>query len=789
MPKLRDGAHDLGLVTDWQFVFLKPGTSLETTMGVVYLDVGGKLAPGVMDQHSDQTLGDSTGQLIERFPEHVHGHLLGPWLKRRDDGQDLKGRTWRPRIATHIEPDFDAAVSALLVMELIEHGELPSWAPALIAYAAQVDQGRYRMELGDGTPPDDVVRAELAPVHLAFLALQHIDVPPEKRGMRDQHRLTRGLELIRAEVASVCAAAREPWKLDARSFWPEQHAAEGTAAATAAKGVGGWRKDARFADLAQLLDEDWPRHQADWARAERRQVEVPAVGSRDPLAVDGVIMREPPEAVLHKYWCRGRRFPFTLTPMRDGYRGGRRDEVGGKVRFPVVITSVDSDWRDNSGQRICLAGLGARLEQRECAWRADVSGGDTRGKTPRWPDVTNADPWYDGRGHGYGIVDVPNSGTHLPLETIIQVATEERYWEMPVEAEAELLIVERAVSLKLESLPTAKAVLRPQSSTGTIASWFKESREVELTSGLALPRGAGLIHGTRRVRMFPRDTCGPMVIHRWTAPKGTTLEQLAEAAAGRRKQAEDQGAPPPVVLLRYRLVSPPPDVKLLEERIVGCPLVPLAGDERHPLLIGDRGAVLRDDGTGADRLGAIVESFVYAHFIRETLSEYSKKIVEVLNSTESTKTDTALGASDVQSRFLRFQAQHYQLDISHDAEAQAVFSQLRARLEILPYYSEVSEELERLAEYEAQRAANALQKAQEEARKAEALLNRLMAIISVTGVVETIAALVSLNYGASWWPRDLPTRDWLVVLLVLGGPTMLIVGLITHLMRRAGRAS
>jgi hypothetical protein len=40
--------------------------------------------------------------------------------------------------------------------------------------------------------------------------------------------------------------------------------------------------------------------------------------------------------------------------------------------------------------------------------------------TPRYPEISpSPDPWYDGRGHNYTIVDSPRSGTLLRYQQII----------------------------------------------------------------------------------------------------------------------------------------------------------------------------------------------------------------------------------------------------------------------------------------------------------------------------------------------------------------------------------
>jgi hypothetical protein len=67
-----------------------------------------------------------------------------------------------------------------------------------------------------------------------------------------------------------------------------------------------------------------------------------------------------------------------------------------------------------------LHGLGDVLDLAETERRRQIYGVDDRitdpvtgeAKPPR-PGYSNADPWYDGRAHGYTIVDAPRAGTLL----------------------------------------------------------------------------------------------------------------------------------------------------------------------------------------------------------------------------------------------------------------------------------------------------------------------------------------------------------------------------------------
>jgi hypothetical protein len=91
----------------------------------------------------------------------------------------------------------------------------------------------------------------------------------------------------------------------------------------------------------------------------------------------------------------------------------------GTRRLRRCILSVTPD----SG--VSLRGLGERLDRAEGERRREIHGEDDRvidpvSGTSRPPRAgyTNADPWYDGRAHGYTIVDAPRSGTRLTADEI-----------------------------------------------------------------------------------------------------------------------------------------------------------------------------------------------------------------------------------------------------------------------------------------------------------------------------------------------------------------------------------
>jgi len=743
MGILRDGAHQLGLNTTWRYAFVRPGLRVEGTHSAVYLDVGGQLSPGVIDQHSDQSLGDCTSHLIIRYPESVYHHLLGDWLRRRDDGQALAGRPFCPRIVTHTAPDFDAVASTLLAMHLVEEGDLPPWAEGLAAYSAVVDQGRYRMELRESALSDTELQRLLSPVHLAYLALQHIEAPAGTD--RDTWHMERGLQLIRAELESL-TRVQDPRRLSAQSFMP------------GSPGVGGWRQVADFQDIVQALDTDWPRHVKDWESAEHVPLTLPDRTLRHSISVTGLIMRRAPEARLHKYWCRARNRPFTLTPLSDGTRGLRNDIARGAAHHAVVIIAVDAEWQDESRRRLSLRGLGSHLEALECATRAGEAGGDTRGRVPRYPGVTNDDPWYDGWGHDFTIVDVPRTGTHLSLDSIIDVATKKRFWETQI-TDVELIVIDRSCSVEPRPVGPSRKVQPPVRTVAPMKSWFAESSEVPE----AAPRSLVGLTGESCSRSFPQETCGPMTIvtYRAGGAGAPTLEMLANAVAALRDAGELSGSPPLTIVLRYRpLEGVPTDyLDYWEKHAVGCELKAIAGyedpTETGRLRVGAQGVVERlgttHEGAPANE-NELREAAVYCLFLYETLNAYSERIASALQEAKRPlrEQDRSRSAAKVRELYLQFQAMHYQLVVSQSPLVQGVQDRMRTLMSIELTHAEVARELERLAEYEQQLAS-------ERQISASQSLNRLMALVSLTAVMQTSIAIVALEHYAQLFDRTFAT--------------------------------
>ncbi|HYO13757.1 MAG TPA: hypothetical protein VE685_11235 [Thermoanaerobaculia bacterium] len=412
------GAQALGLKVDWRYCFVPPGERAATTPGVVYVDVGGTVAPGIIDHHGQDGPGTCSAMLVVERREQVYNHLLSPWLARFEEGRIPAGSVWTPTLVLHHDPDFDALVAAFLVRLLIAEGDLPRYARALAGYALEVDQGRYRLPAAVETQENvalELDRRELDAIHLAYLAIQSFTGPDGKE-LSSGEKLRRGFELLECVLAGIAAVRGEtPRKLE--ELVP------------GAPGVDSWRTDARFAPFAALLDRDLELFREDFRQGRKvDSVPLPAADGGAALPVRAFVAAGPPRSVLHKYWVRGAGFPFFICPLSDSAGQGS----AGRAARRRVVLSLDPTFSVD-GRRPSLRGLGFRLERAESAARR-TSGTEVRLGMPRYGGsyCDNPDPWYDGRGHEWTIVDSPLVGTALPYEEIVALATGGEFWKVPL---------------------------------------------------------------------------------------------------------------------------------------------------------------------------------------------------------------------------------------------------------------------------------------------------------------------------------------------------------------------
>jgi tRNA A-37 threonylcarbamoyl transferase component Bud32 len=351
----------------------------------LFLDVGNDLRPGVIDHHHLVAYSGSTARLVLNRPDLLDASV---WAGRRP-GDPFT-------VVLHQSPDLDSAVSAYLAIAYLGERRFPEQSDWLAFYADEVDEGVRGMS-----------RANPFDLYGAYHRLANRPAPPEAaREEKWTRAVEDGLLLIDYVLAQARNTGRSLEEVDA----------------FACPGLLG--DDDRRAVTDDM--ERYQRKMADPLCAARAvtlrlpgrfggSVQTPALLARDVQNED-----DPGRVLFFKDWARS--------------DAGRCPDTGGFVALSVYMSRSASQRRScilsvRADSRASLRGLGAELEKAESAKRRKLHGGtDDRevdpltleAKPPR-PGYANSDPWYDGRAHGYTIVDAPRSGTELTAGEIEEV--------------------------------------------------------------------------------------------------------------------------------------------------------------------------------------------------------------------------------------------------------------------------------------------------------------------------------------------------------------------------------
>ena len=333
--------------------FAPMGSPLDPIPGQLCLDVGNRLAPGMIDHHQPDAPASCTAALVLEHPE-----LTLSVVADLPPGEPLT-------IVTHQGPDLDAAAAVVLV-ERVLAGQVTAGARSLADYVCTIDRGETRLDPAKPITP-----------YAVFL-------------IRIRRAVGEDLDLDKASHAALAAGTgMVRWML-----------ARFDAGVSPAELAVECAHSPDFAAECAAICMDLNRYRVDLARAERLTPALPAANG-GLLAVPGLWI-EHPEAWLFKSWARGdtggaadpRGFVF----LAVGYQGGR------------TILSV----QPNVG--VTLEGLGAVLEHAETMKRR-LLGRERRGPArPGYgspdPWYDGRSPL-----HRFSIVDSPHDGTVLtPVE-------------------------------------------------------------------------------------------------------------------------------------------------------------------------------------------------------------------------------------------------------------------------------------------------------------------------------------------------------------------------------------
>jgi len=724
---IRTNARDLGLKLQWRYAFVPQGSTHRTTHGTVFLDVGGALEPGVIDQHQGGSGASSTCELVERHQEFVYGHLLTDWLRRRDDGQDLAGRVFSPALVTHHYPDFDALTSIYLVQQLIEEGCLPPETRALVEYATEVDQGRYRLADHNRT----IAPIRLRAVHLAYLIMQH-DHEHNHAACLDA-----GLRLLDQFIRAVRAErelAKEPRAGSGRDLHPE------------GRGAMNWCDDPQWQGIVKKIEED----QETWTKIDLPGHEAVTVAlpvhsaTADTLQVPALILHRASKSNLNKYWARAAGYAYLICPYDKA--SATPDAPATEGAFPRVILSLDPTWSDpTTGERPTLQGLGYALEQAEAAFRK-ANGGDQRNKTPRFDDgfCDNDDPWYDGRGHEYTIIDAPREGGRLPYDQITQIA-QSPFWQTPVKKALVVVIdLPGREPLELEKLdPSAdgRAAGELAQLCGACRQRWKKVSLADAPIGFnAVEERWSLSDGNslevRSVRLSQREGVE------------ATLEGITEWARQRRAS----GAQDTRVYARFEVgksFAPSHQVDTTVANLfrTGPPdsTPVIAGSQRIWLDGQTVVANLSPSVAGhADAVGTPDEHvLIYSLLIDKVIDSFSQRIADCIDVSRG----RVRAATVVQRDFLSFQGQYQRDRIRREPVEQLLFSHVAAHLRLGERLTDLEAQVDRLSE---------LQQAEQGKQ-----LERFLAFMSFVGVAEVVLAVADDTASVPGW-------KWIGLALVFG---------------------
>ena len=355
--------------------FVSMGKLLDPQEGKVALDVGSRCIQGVIDHHFGKGEEDCAASIVYKKPELFLRHVANLPAEKV---------TW----IVHEYPDFDCITSLYLASFRKRWGFFPPGANQLQRYAAKVDAGAEFTTV--------VEAPELTPYAL-FRFQTHCEEVPSNQHETCLKMMEKGFEVL---DFIICNELNGNHTLIYNRI-PQDH--------------GFWEATEKIGNdryKFETFDEN-----------PEKQINVQIRANGEKKRVPGLII-ESPRSIAFKDWARSK-----------GY-------VALVVRYPAmnkpdhrIVISVPPTYKYG------LKGFGAILEEAETEKRQKLgkqrpkpkSKKDIKKGTPnmraRYEDVTNNDPWYDGRSplHAYTIVDSPREGTVLTLDEVVEMLLNKRW--------------------------------------------------------------------------------------------------------------------------------------------------------------------------------------------------------------------------------------------------------------------------------------------------------------------------------------------------------------------------
>ena len=346
------------------FAFIPYGAVVAPEPGRVFLDVGNRLSPGVIDHHQPGAEEECATSLVRHYPHYVLGHLAG--LAPPD-----------VTLVTHIAPDLDAVTAGYFCHSLIVAGRLPRHADLIANYVKEIDQGICFRHPG-----------EVVTVYGVFTAICELI----KSGNPRPGQIDGGLDLQRV--------------LQGFAIW--DYVLEAMAPGADLHRNGMFQRPHPFEAAEDLIVMDHAKYLDDLAAAAKQRFSLPLHSGGGRGWVDALLAVNP-ASLLFRSWARG--------DNRHAPGGRGFCLLAVNYDFKRYIISVDPQ------SPYTLKGLGDLLEAAETEKRRRL--GAERVGDPR-PGYASPDPWYDGRNplHNFTIVDTPRGGTVLTWEEILAILSE-----------------------------------------------------------------------------------------------------------------------------------------------------------------------------------------------------------------------------------------------------------------------------------------------------------------------------------------------------------------------------
>ncbi|MBU9712681.1 hypothetical protein [Evansella tamaricis] len=387
------------------------------TENTVILDVGNQLIDGVIDHHhlkngvtfnnqkpkSTTAIVKACPSLLKTVCEYADRANTTDRQVPNDVSTDQKSES-KITIIVHRSPDFDCFASAYLVQEYIENRSFPEFTDEMVEYANKIDSGEMLLN------PEMVISPYTLTLFIGEITRKACKGNPKI--MYNQEMMKRGQNLIHYLFIRMKELSPTENSLYSPTILGDDHPLQEEATEVVND----------FANYKK--DRDNPKV------CEVRQMPLPSKNHVNTVSeVDGLFWNTVPTCSLHKLWARidpespsGKGFVFTFIPGKVDEENSEEVEVGQSVSISKVTISV------NPISDAVLTNMGKYLEYAEVEEEIKQFGKDnvsewrTREEF-RYPEewCTNGDPWYDGRGHDFTIIESPRTGSLLSTERIKEI--------------------------------------------------------------------------------------------------------------------------------------------------------------------------------------------------------------------------------------------------------------------------------------------------------------------------------------------------------------------------------